>query len=105
MRENEIELGILVYLRSVGVFCFKVPTTGFYDTNRKAFRKQENPFVLNGVSDILGIRDGRFIAIEVKTKTGVVSEEQEAFIKKIKEMGGMAGVARNIDDVREILKT
>ena len=52
-----------------------------------------------GVSDIIGIWKGRFLAIEVKTQTGRVSEYQQRFIDRVIEEGGIAFVARSVDDV------
>jgi len=53
-----------------------------------------------GISDIIGVWNGRFIAIEVKRPTGgIVSPEQNAFIMRIKQAGGIAFIARSVDDV------
>ena len=52
-----------------------------------------------GVPDILGCYKGRLIGIEVKTPRGVVSGDQERFIKNLNEAGGLAFVARSVEDV------
>jgi len=52
-----------------------------------------------GVPDILGIYKGRFLGIEIKTASGKVRPEQEAFLENIRENGGIGFVARNLDDV------
>lgn len=55
-----------------------------------------------GVSDILGVLPGgRFLAIEVKTQRGRVSDPQQAFMDNINRNGGLAFVARSVDDVIE----
>lgn len=103
--EKLIEHEILLYLRSHGVFCWKNITGGFFDPVRKRFRKQTSPYAINGTSDILGImKDGRFLAIEVKSKYGKPSPEQTLFIQKIKANGGIAFVARSISEVEEFIK-
>lgn len=56
-----------------------------------------------GVSDILGIYKGKPLAIEVKYGSGKTSVKQEDFIAKFKRAGGIAFVARSIDDVAEHL--
>lgn len=57
-----------------------------------------------GVPDIVGItKDGRFLGIEVKTKNGRLSPHQEQFIKRINDAGGVAFVARSVEDVIEQL--
>lgn len=53
-----------------------------------------------GGSDLVGILApaGRFIALEVKSKTGRVSEIQETFLSLIRAMGGFACVVRSVSD-------
>ena len=59
-----------------------------------------------GMSDILGIMppDGRFLAIECKTDRGKTTEYQEVFLREIRDAGGIAFVARGIDDLEEHLQ-
>lgn len=52
-----------------------------------------------GVSDILGIYKGYPLAIEIKRLKGRVSENQQAFLDKFKAEGGIAFIARSLDDV------
>ncbi len=52
-----------------------------------------------GISDILGCYQGRFLAIEVKKPGGRVSPDQETFIARVNEEGGIAFVAWSVDDV------
>lgn len=57
-----------------------------------------------GGSDLIGwTRTGQFAAVEVKTPTGRVSVEQQAFIDAVNRAGGRAGVARSVGDVARIL--
>ena len=96
--ERLIENEILNYLISKGVFCWKNTTGGFFDGKR--FRKHSSKYAINGTSDILGIlSQGQFLAIEVKSDKGIVSKEQDAFISTIKANGGIAFIARSLDDV------
>lgn len=59
---------------------------------------------LPGSADILGIMpDGRFLAVECKSDKGRLSELQQNFLDMIRGNGGVAFVARSVDDVeREI---
>lgn len=57
----------------------------------------------NGVPDILACVNGKFVAIEVKTPTGRVSPLQEYQINRINNSGGLAAVARSVDDVKKLL--
>jgi hypothetical protein len=58
-----------------------------------------------GFPDLFGIRksDGKFIAIEVKTKIGKLRAEQKLLLNMLKENGAIAGVARSVDDARKII--
>jgi VRR-NUC domain len=53
-----------------------------------------------GCPDILGMfTDGRLLAIEVKSPTGRPTPEQAAFLAKVAENGGVAVLAKSVDDV------
>jgi len=57
-----------------------------------------------GLPDITGVlKDGRGFWIEVKTDKGRLSPHQERFIQNINDAGGLAFVARSVDDVIEKL--
>lgn len=104
--EKVIETAILTYLNYLPhCFAWKNNSTGVFDAKRGCFRKSKNKFAINGVSDILGVYNGRLLAIEVKKPGGVTSKEQKQFINRVVRLGGIAGVARSIDEVREILKS
>lgn len=104
--ERVIELEILHWLKNQGIFAWKCTSNGFFDTKRKCFRKQVNPFAINGQTDIMGVlANGRILCIEVKSKRGKVSDEQLFFINRINEKGGLAFVARSLDQVKEKLCT
>lgn len=53
--------------------------------------------------NIVGQRVAVFSAIEVKSATGRVSNEQQAFIDAVNDAGGYAGVARSIEDAGKVL--
>lgn len=58
----------------------------------------------SGVPDILACINGYFVGIEVKTKTGIVSEIQKYQIDRIIKSGGVAFVATSLEQVRMELK-
>lgn len=103
--EQSIQAGILAYLRMRVVFCWKNNTAGIYVKTRNTYIPSHAP----GVADILGILDSRFgcsgvfLAVEVKSPKGRLSLHQEAFLKEIKDRGGLAIVARSVEDVQEAL--
>ena len=101
--EKEIENAILDYLALLPGCYWKNNTVGVYDPIKKVHRKPGKHH-RNGVSDILGVdSSGRFIAIEVKTLKGRVSENQKLFLEDINKHGGLGFVARSVDDVRREL--
>ena len=51
----------------------------------------------------LGHRFAQFVAIEVKDR-GRATAEQQAFIAMVQAAGGLAGIARSIEDARSILR-
>lgn len=121
INEKQVENQILTYLKNKGIFCWKNNSTGVFDPRKRVFRKSKNPHHINGVSDILGILEGRFLAIEVKKpyiskKTLAVkhrtqeelhklaSEDQINFINIINDRGGVSFLADSIDIVEEQLQ-
>ena len=69
-----------------------------------------------GSSDLIGLRQvvigpehlgqtlAVFSAIEVKGPRGRATAEQLAFIAAVQRLGGLAGVARSVEDANSILK-
>ena len=53
--------------------------------------------------DMVGSTIGVFTAVEVKTLKGRVSPEQQTFIDAVNKAGGIAGVARSVEDALELL--
>lgn len=101
--ESIIKEQILTYLWYNKVFCWINSSTGIYDPKFQGFRKMNSKFQMKGVSDILGIFKGRPLAIEVKSKRGVVSEHQAGFLRRFAEMGGISLVCRSVEDVESNL--
>jgi hypothetical protein len=57
-----------------------------------------------GLSDIIGqMRDGRFLAVEVKRPGGQPTQAQIEFLGLVDRSGGVAFVARSVDDVMRAL--
>lgn len=102
--EKIIENSVLEYInKRPNWFAFKVQSTGIYDPIKKVYRKSRNMWHINGVSDILAIHKGHFVAIEIKTKTGRLTDNQRNFISKIEGHGGTACVVRTIEEADFIL--
>ena len=91
MSEKEIVSKILRYLKTVPK-CF-------------AWKEHGGIYGTAGVPDIIACVNGRFVAFEVKTPSGRATKLQEATIKKILTVGGVATVVRSVDEVRAVLET
>lgn len=103
MSEKQIENTILNWLEWKGIFAWKTKTVGTFDVRSGRFLKGSKLY-RKGVSDIIGILpDSKLFAIEVKSKKGYVQPHQKEFIEQINNRGGLAFVARSIDDVEEKL--
>ena len=58
-----------------------------------------------GVSDLIGWTEGgRFVAIEVKAGRRQPTDEQAAFLDLVRRSGGLAGVARSVQEARAIIE-
>lgn len=51
-----------------------------------------------GSSDLIGIANGRFVALEVKTQSGRVAPEQAQFLALVNARGGIGRVVRSVED-------
>ena len=51
-----------------------------------------------GSADLIGVCDGRFIGLEVKSKTGRLSPEQKRWAELIRSKGGFVAVVRSVDE-------
>lgn len=112
--ETKLQRLIMVALSQAGHTVFRNETGRFW-TGRVIHKDGKQVTLTNammipvglavGSCDLVGLqRDtGRFFGVEVKTKAGRVSTEQSQFIKTIKQRGGIAGVARSVEDALELL--
>ena len=108
-REGEIDPGVAQYLELRGDLLW-------YRNNTGGFRPVSGGFVKfgkKGSGDYIGCQArkmidgtiwGRFVSIELKrTKGGKVSDAQREFREDVIAHGGIAVVARSIDEVRTAL--
>lgn len=54
--------------------------------------------------DMVGSQLAVFTSIEVKTHTGRIRPEQHAWLGAVRGAGGIAGIARSVQDANEILR-
>ena len=53
--------------------------------------------------DMVGTTVAQFMSIEVKTPKGVVRPEQQVWADNVRKAGGIAIIARSVEDVRFLL--
>jgi hypothetical protein len=99
--ENPVKLAALQYLALEGHFCWRNNTgMASYGTRKVAYGKV-------GSADILGCHkdSGKLIAIETKRPDGTrkATDKQKEFLRAVLACGGLAGVAHDLDDVKQIL--
>lgn len=99
--EKEIQLAICDYLAMKKHFFWRQNTNGMYDPTKKVFRAMPK-YSMNGVPDIIVVKDGYFIGLEVKRKGSKQSQGQKDFEKLCKEAGGEYYVVSSIDDLVEV---
>ncbi len=87
--------------------------------NTGALVDQQGRFVrfglCKGSSDLIGLRSlqitpelvgqrlAQFVALEVKTPQGVLSQEQRAFLRLVTQLGGVAEVCRSVEEAEQSL--
>lgn len=107
--ERDIQAAVLKYLavdRRVGWrHRFNTGAKRFKGTDARGRPTQRFVrFAFVGCSDILGqLIDGRFLAVECKRKGEEPSSEQADFLARVERFGGVAIVARSVDDVKAAL--
>ena len=53
--------------------------------------------------DMVGRRIAVFTSIEVKTPTGRIRPDQQAWLNTVRAAGGIAGIARSVQDSEDLL--
>lgn len=55
---------------------------------------------MRGASDIIACSpEGRFVAVECKSKKGKLTEAQREFLERVRSTGGIALVVRSVDEL------
>lgn len=58
-----------------------------------------------GSGDLIGFRnDGRFLSLEVKTRTGRPSGDQLNWQRVVRQFGGVAEIVRSVDEALEAVR-
>lgn len=114
MREQELQQRIRA------VLCHPQSGMRVWRNNVGAFTDSRGVLVRYGLapgsSDLIGIAAvevtpdmvggiiGQFVAVEIKTPTGRVSEEQKAFLKTVGQFGGVDEIIRSVEQAEELVR-
>jgi hypothetical protein len=84
--------------------CWRQNSGTFQERNRDGSVRYIRANTARGMSDIMGaLKDGRALAIEVKSRTGRMRPGQGEFLQTIRRAGGVAGVCRSVEDAMKLL--
>lgn len=102
MTETQIQSSIIDYLMLLEnqgkLFLHRVNNMGVYDPKRKAYRVFPKG-AKKGFPDIIVIKNGVLIGLEVKTGEGKQSNNQKEVEKELKKHGAEYYVVRSLDEV------
>lgn len=103
MKESDLQRVIQKEARKLGCYLFR-NQVGTYKIDCGRVIKSG---LCKGSADLIGwiTRDGVavFVSVEVKTATGRLAPQQRRWMEAVQKAGGIAGVVRSIEDLRELL--
>jgi len=82
MKESELQKKISDALGKAGWLVIKLERTNW-----------------NGIPDLMALRNGKIIFLEVKTENGRVAELQKHRIETLNRLGFFAAVVKKVDDI------
>lgn len=101
MTESDLMRSIMIALSNDGHFVVRVNVGKFKMEDGRWF----DTGLPKGFSDLTGMTScGLFFVIEVKTSSGKISPEQAQFIRAMETRGGIAFVARSVDQALHELR-
>lgn len=88
---------IISVIYKSGGYAWRQSSTGIYDAQRGGYRTAPK----TGVSDVLGLLNGRLVAVEVKVGKDRLRPEQIGFIENVRHYGGIAIIAKTPEQFNE----
>lgn len=105
-REQVLVRQVLAFLHRRGIVAWRQNSGASSGTRPNGKRYFVRFNSMPGMSDVLAVLpgSGRLMAIEAKTQTGKLTDEQEQFLEAVTRSGGLGIVARCLTDVTEALE-
>lgn len=100
MREAEIQDAVRLALDSTPGLVLWRNNIGVADRNGRMIRFGVGG---KGGADLIGMLNGRFVAIEIKTAAGKQTAEQRTFQQLVERCGGIYVVLRSAEEARQWL--
>lgn len=104
--EQALSNAVMNYLAIKGILHYRVRNTGTIIHKRGgglAYGRDRYSTTQRGAADILAWHNGKAYAFELKSQKGRVRPEQQQWISKFNEQGGIGMVVRSLDDVMNVL--
>lgn len=100
--EAEILKRVQFEASKLGLTVFRNHTAAIEDKNGRWHRMG----LCKGSADLIGWHNesGRFVAIEVKSLKGRATPEQENFIRRVNECGGIGVICNDENKLKELLR-
>lgn len=95
--EAKVSAAIDRYLKSIGALNLRT------SAGLAQFGERKVLMGAAGTSDRTCCIKGRFVAIEIKSAVGKTTERQEHYLDRVRAAGGVAIVARSVEDVKAAL--
>lgn len=89
----------LAYLALLKIPAIRI-NVGMIPNGRGGFRTS----TMRGVSDVIAIVGGVFLALEAKSEVGAQSEHQKKFQSEVERGGGVYAVFRNTEDIQRAIE-
>ena len=100
MKESDLQYAIKQWLELKGFLVVKFSSVGIFKKSTQSYIRQPR----RGVSDLLACSPtGQFWAIECKVGSNKATPEQLEFLAQVEKNGGVAIVARKLEDVSDKL--
>lgn len=98
-RESTILANIRLALGQIPECDFQRLSQGFSEAGGRKFRVGMTP----GAADLIGCVLGRFVALEVKTDVGRLSEEQIRWADRMRRVGGVVATVRTVSEALAVV--
>lgn len=87
------------YLALLKIPCWRV-NVGMIPNGRGGFRRS----LMTGMSDVIAIVEGIFLALEAKTETGKMTDAQREFQAEVERGGGVYMIFRKTEDIQRAIE-